>query len=96
MNDKPIVNGKYLMYRGKPLVREKNVIIYGSMSDKYVLFLMIMSVKTVRGMSIPDRVMIQIMPTDPTDKTPPKSVVKQGLFEAFDVGMAWLDVANKE
>ena len=57
---------------------------------------MIMSVKTVRGMSIPDRVMIQIMPTDPTDKTPPKSAVKQGLFEAFDVGMAWLDVANKE
>ena len=40
--------------------------------------------------------MIQIMPTDPTDKTPPKSAVKQGLFEAFDVGMAWLDVANKE
>ena len=96
MNDKPIVNGKYLMYRGKPLVREKNVIIYGSMSDKYVLFLMIMSVKTVRGMSIPDRVMIQIMPTDPTDKTPPKNAVKQGFFEAFDIGMAWLDIANKE
>ena len=61
MNDKPIVNGKYLMYRGKPLVREKNVICYGNMSDKYVLFMAIMSVKNVRGMSIPDRVLhIQI------------------------------------
>ena len=39
MEDKPIVNGKYLMYRGKPLVREKNVICYGNMSDKYVLFM---------------------------------------------------------
>ena len=47
-------------------------------------------------MSIPDRVMIQIMPTDPTDKTPPKSAIKQGFFEAFDLGMAWLDLANSE
>jgi hypothetical protein len=96
MNDKPIVSGKYLMYRGKPLVREKNVICYGSMSEKYVLFMAIMSVKSVRGMSIPDKVMIQIMPTDPNDKTPPKSAVKQGFFEAFDLGMVWLDMANKE
>ena len=96
MDEKPIVNGKYLMYRGKPLVREKNGICYGSMSDKYILFLMVMSVKNVRGMSIPDRVMIQILPTDPSDKTPPKSAIKQGFFEAFDLGMAWLDIANKE
>ena len=66
------------------------------MSDKYVLFMAIMSAKTVRGISIPDRVMIQIMPTDPTDKTPPKSAVKQGFFEAFDLGMVWLEMANKE
>ena len=95
MNEKPIVNGKYLMYRGKPLIREKNVICYGSMSDKYVLFIAIMSEKKVKDISVPDRVMIQIMPTDPNDKTQPKNAMKQGFFEAFDLGMTWLEMANK-
>ena len=61
-----------------------------------MLFMAVMSMKTVRGVSIPDKVMIQIMPTDPTDKTPPKSAVKQGFFEAFDLGMVWLEMANRE
>ena len=33
--------GKYLMYKGKPLVRENNFICYGDMEDEYILFLMI-------------------------------------------------------
>ena len=39
------VEGKYLIYKGKPLVREKNVICYGDMSEKCYLFLMILSNK---------------------------------------------------
>lgn len=92
--DKPLISGKYLMYRGKPLLREKNLICYGSTNDKYLLLMMIMSNKKVRDMSIPDRVMIQIVPTDPEDKTPPKTATKQGFFEAFELGMIWLDRAN--
>lgn len=92
--DKPLISGKYLMYRGKPLLREKNLICYGSRSDKYMLLMMIMSTKKVRDIAIPDRVMIQIVPTDPEDKTPPKTAMKQGFFEAFELGMIWLERAN--
>ena len=33
------IKGKYLTYRGLPLVREGNTICYGSMEDKYILYL---------------------------------------------------------
>ena len=45
MAQKAVLNGKYLMYKGKPLVREKNAICYGSMEDKYILFLIILTNK---------------------------------------------------
>ena len=38
-------NKKLLMYKGKPLVREKNLIVYGDMKDKFYLFLMILTEK---------------------------------------------------
>ncbi len=41
------VKGKYLIYKGQPLVRENNTICYGSTDNKCVLFLMILSNKTV-------------------------------------------------
>ena len=31
------VNGSFIMYRNRPLVREENIICYGSMEDKYML-----------------------------------------------------------
>ena len=42
---KTTVKGKYLEYKGKPLVREGNTICYGDMTEKYVLLLEIMSYK---------------------------------------------------
>lgn len=95
MEGKPIISGKYLMYKGKPLLRERNMIVYGSTSDKYILALMIMSTKKIKDMSVPDRVMIQVLPTDPSDKTSPRTAVKQGIFEAFDLGLIWLNRDNQ-
>ena len=43
------VDGSYLMYRGQPLVREDNVICYGSMDDEYILQMIIMSTKEEGG-----------------------------------------------
>ena len=46
---KPLVEGKYLEYLDKPLVREGNTICYGDMNDKCILILEIMSTKNVGG-----------------------------------------------
>ena len=98
------IKGKYLLYKGLPLVRENNLICYGSMKDKYVLFMMILSnkeIKTADGQthSVPDKIIGQIVSTDPNCFGPEKiakNYEKNGLFAAFDYGEVLLKRYNKE
>ena len=87
-----IVSGKYLEYKGKPLVREGNTICYGDMNEKYILVLEIMSYKEVGGHSLPDKILIQII-----DSKDPTKILKQGdkngLHDAFSIGLVWLERA---
>ena len=90
--NKTTVKGKYLEYRGKPLVREGNTICYGDMSEKCILILEIMSYKEVDGNQLPDKIFIQII-----DSKDPNKVIKQGqkngLYDAFSIGLVWLERA---
>ena len=91
----------YIMFRGKPLVRENNMIVYGDMSDKYILFLLILTNKVVdknKNVEIPDKILIQILSTDtskPAHERMEKQFEKNGLFEAMDIGLIWLEKLNK-
>ncbi len=87
------VSGQYLEYKGKPLVREGNTICYGDMeADKCILILEIMSYKTVDNNSVPDKILIQVI-----DSKDPTKIIKQGdksgLYDAFSIGMVWLERA---
>ena len=104
MAEAKYVEGQNLTFRGKPLLREGNTFCYGSMSDKYVLFMMVLSNKTVKDekgndVEVPDKIILQVLSTD-TSKPPHERVVKQfdrnGLFDAMDIGLIWLDRLNKE
>ena len=94
------VNGansnEFLEYKGRPLVRQGDDIYYGDMSDKFYLFLMIMSYKkdAKLGVEIPDKVMVQIVSTDGSNKVE-KNTMVDGLYAAFDLGAAWLERANR-
>lgn len=93
---------QYLMYRGKPLLREKNAICYGDMSEKYVLFLLILSEKTIEGeggkkTNVPDKIIVQLLSTDtskPIYERIVKQVEKNDLYDAMDIGVNWLDSMN--
>lgn len=88
------VSGKYLEYKGQPLVREGDTICYGDKAEKCFLILEIMSYKKEGNNEIPDKVFIQIV-----DSKDPSKIVKQGekngLYDAFGIGLVWLDMANK-
>ena len=90
------IQGKFLEYKGKPLVRQGNELYYGDMSEPNYLFLMIMNEveDPTLNMKLPGKVMIQILPT--AGGSPVKQKVVDGLFEAFDLGTAWLERANKQ
>ena len=89
---KATVGGKYLEFRGKPLVREGDTICYGDMDDKYVLILEIMSYKTVEGTQVPDDIFIQVInPKNSSDIKNQGS--KKGLYDALGIGLVWLERA---
>jgi hypothetical protein len=91
---RPLVEGKYLEYLDKPLVREGDTICYGDMNEKCVLILEIMNYKEVDGKKVPKNILIQVI--DPKD---PNKIIKQGskegLHDAFSMGLIWLDMALK-
>lgn len=92
--DGATVNGEFLMYKGRPLVREGNTIIYGNMDDEYILSLFIMSEKEYMGKNVPDKIIVQVIKTDPNLSDGEKIVkqgLKSGLYEAFSHGMVWLE-----
>lgn len=102
MSEEKYVEGKNLVFRGKPLLREGNTFCYGSMSDKYVLFMMVLTNKTIKDengkdVEVPDKIILQVLSTD-TSLPPHERVVKQfdknGLFDAMDIGLNWLDRLN--
>ncbi len=88
------VNGKYLMYKGLPLVREDNIICYGSMDDEYILRMIIMSTKEAGNVQVPDKILIQVVKTDksiPDHEKVVKQDMKSGFYDAFEIGLIWLD-----
>lgn len=95
-DDRKMVEGKYLTYQGKPLVREENTIVYGDLNnDPCVLVLEIMSYTGEGEDKTPDTVMIQIL-----DSKDPNKIIKQGrkqgMHAAFEMGLIWLDIELKK
>ena len=91
------VEGEYLQYQGKPLVREGNTIIYGDLNhDPYVLVLEIMSYKEEAGEKVPDKVLIQIVDAKDPDRATVQNGQKSGLHDAFALGLTWLDLKLKK
>ena len=89
--NKAPLDGKYLIYKGKQQVREKNVIVDGDINDKIYLFLMILTEKILEdGKTVPDSILIHVLDTE-------EKIIKQGqkngLYEAMDIGTIWLERA---
>ena len=89
---------KFLMYKGKPLVRNGNTIYYGFMDQSHVVMLTILSTKKEGELDVADKVRIQLIATDIT-LNPMEAMVKtsekSGLFEALDLASIWLERALK-
>lgn len=88
----PLVEGKYLMYKDRPLVREGDTICYGDMSEKYILILEIFDYKQENGVQVPDNVLIQVVESRDQNKII-RQGQKKGLYEAFGYGLIWLEQA---
>ena len=96
LNANGVEKGEFLEYKGRPLVRQGEEIFYGDMSEKFILFMLIMSTKEDEKLKteVPDKIMLQIIATDGSGKIEKQKLVN-GLYEALDLGYAWLERANR-
>lgn len=86
------IKGGYLEYKGRPLVRQDSDIYYGDLSDKFHIYMMIMS-ETDGENPVPEKIMIQLLPQGGTK--PEKQTVADGLPDALETADAWLERANR-
>ena len=85
-----------LTYKGHPLRRKDNMIYYGSMADKYIIVLQIISSAKEGYLDVATKVAIQLQLTDPDIKSRDvvvKKSEKQNLYDAMDLGAIWLERA---
>ena len=89
----------FLMYKGRPLVRSGNTLYYGSMAEKYVIVMQILSTKEENGMQMAEKIQIQLMLTDPEVRMKDRILKKSdkvGLYAAMDIGSIWLERELKD
>ena len=82
-----------LTYKGRPLRRKDNLIYYGSMADKYIVMIQVMSTEKQGGLELANKVHLQLQLTDPDLKSRDRVVKKSDLpdlFSAIDMGSIWL------
>ena len=85
-----------LTYKGHPLRRRDNLIYYGTMAEKYIIMLQILSTKDQDGLPVADKVSVQLQLTDPDLKSRDRVVKKSekdSLYAAMDIVTVWLDRA---
>jgi len=90
-----------LVYKGHPLRRIDNLIYYGSMADKYIIMMQILSTKKEQDIEVATKVSVQLQLTDANLKSRDRVVKKSekdSLYAAMDVAAIWLEraLAGKE
>ena len=86
-------NGEFVEYKGRPLVRQGEEIFYGDLSEKFYIYMMIMTDKDENGNSVPDKIMVQLVESE--TKRPSNQKIVVGFKEAFEFADAWLERFNK-
>ena len=85
-----------LSYKGHPLRRKDDLIYYGTMAEKYIVMLQVISSQEADGLDMATKVSVQLQLTDPDLKSRDrvvKKTEKDSLYAAMDVAAVWLERA---
>ena len=93
------MENNYLSYKGRPLVRCGSEMYYGSMSDKFIIFIRELATKKFNEVEIGSKFEIQLLFTDPDIKGRGKifkSIERSSFSEALELAEAWLVKYNAQ
>lgn len=88
-----MANQELLYYRGFPLIRSGNTIFYGSGGDEFAAKLTVKEAKKIADTDVPNKIMVQLIPRNPTDADKARKGEFIGFYEALDTAHVWLTEA---
>lgn len=92
----------YVLYNGRPLIRNGQTIVYGSFKEAAYADMIILSDKEEKAADgtvvyVPDMIMVTIMSTDKTQTIPLRpQEFHQGLADALDYSITQIERFNKK
>ena len=89
LNAEGVSNEEFLEYKGRPLVRHEGDIYYGDLSAKYHVHMIVMSEKEIKGVQVPDKIVVQLIPKGSI--MPEKNIISTSLVDALETASAWLE-----
>ncbi|NMA08058.1 MAG: hypothetical protein GX929_02935 [Clostridiales bacterium] len=92
----PKKNPEFLVYKGRPLLRQGQELYYGDMRDPYIVMLRVLDSSMQNDFNIATRVGVSLLKTAETEN-PLDQIVKHGekggLYDALEIGAIWLERA---
>ncbi|MBE7047817.1 MAG: hypothetical protein E7393_00380 [Ruminococcaceae bacterium] len=85
---------KMLLYEGKPLLRDGNVLYYGDFEKNFITRFTITETKQVQNLTVASKVTIELLEKHGEDiKTArlTKKAERDSLYAALDIGVYWLE-----
>ncbi len=85
---------EYLLYEGKPLLRDGNVLYYGDFSENFITRFTITETKKVKDLEVASKVIIELLEKNGDDISSArltKKAERDSLYAALDIGVYWLE-----
>ena len=89
-----------LLYEGKPLLRDGNVLYYGDFNENFIARFTILETKDVQDLSVASKVSVELLEKHGDDIKSArltKKAERESLYAALDIGVYWLeDILERE
>ncbi len=83
-----------LIYRGKPLIREGNVLYFGDFNDNFLARFTILETENVNDLDMAKKITIELLEKNGPDISTAKLTKKAertSMWAALDIGIYWLE-----
>ncbi len=78
-----------LIYKGRPLVKRGNTVVYGDINDKFYIHIAILDSDTEKDLELATDVVVSLM----ENGRMVKKAEREGIYRALDIGAFWLEDA---
>ncbi|MBE7037254.1 MAG: hypothetical protein E7403_08175 [Ruminococcaceae bacterium] len=85
---------EYLLYEGKPLLRDGNVLYYGDFNENFITRFTIVETKKLKDLNVASKVNVELLEKHGDDIRSArltKKAERDSLYAALDIGVYWLE-----